>query len=373
LDLTNQNKRENTMKQRTTAIQACTLSLILFANSACAQSQNLGKNKNLAQPQAQQISDSAIASNPAKLIAANNNYKPGINRVTFPSEGETLVGNLYLPTKYKAGDKLPVVVVTGAWMTIKEQMPATYAQKLTEQGFAAFTFDFRTFGESGGKLRGYESPTEKIKDIKNTVSFLQTVDAVDSNKIAGLGICASAGYMAQATAEDSRIKSLITVAPWIHNPAIVNTVYGGEKAVKEKIKIGEAARKKFEKTGKAEVVPAASKTNSKAPMFGEIPYYTEAQRGAIPQWSNEFAVMSWSEWLTFNPMPQAQKINVPTLFVHSKKAAIPEGASQFFENIPTTNKKFVWLENHTQFDFYDQDSTVNQAVSQAVTHLRSTL
>lgn len=205
------------------------------------------------------------------MIAANN-YKPGINRVTFQSEGEKIVGNLYLPASYKPGDKLAAVVVTGAWMTVKEQMPATYAQKLADEGFVALAFDFRTFGESGGKLRGFESPTEKIKDIKNAVGFLQTVDAVDSNKIAGLGICASAGYMVEAAAQDSGIKSLISVAPWIHSPEIVNTVYGGEEAVQEKIKISEAAKKQFEQTGKAEVVPAASKTNKKAPMFGEVLY-----------------------------------------------------------------------------------------------------
>jgi dienelactone hydrolase len=91
-------------------------------------------------------------------------------------------------------------------MTIKEQMPAIYAQKLADRGFAAFAFDFRSWGESGGKLRNFESPTVKIADIKSAVSFLQTVDAVDSNRIAGLGICASAGYMAVATAEDPRIK-----------------------------------------------------------------------------------------------------------------------------------------------------------------------
>ena len=364
------------MKLASRTIQTCALSMILFAGSACAQSRNLELSKNLVQSQVQQVSDSgkALASvqTPNAQIAANN-YKPGINRVTFQSEGETLVGNLYLPASYKPGDKLPTAVVTGAWMTIKEQMPATYAQKLADKGFAAFTFDFRTFGESGGKLRGFESPTEKIKDIKNAVSFLQTVSAVDSTKIAGLGICASAGYMVEAAAEDSRIKSLIAVAPWIHSPEIVNTVYGGEKAVQEKIKIGEAARKQFEQTGKAEVVPAASKTNPQAPMFGEVPYYTDTQRGAIPQWDNEFALMSWPEWLTFNPMPQAKNINVPTLFIHSEKAAIPQGARQFFQNIPTNNKKFVWLENRTQFDFYDQEKTVKQAVSQVVNHLQSTL
>jgi uncharacterized protein len=126
---------------------------------------------------------------------ANPTLKPGINRVTFQSEGEKLVGNLYLPANYKAGDKLPTVIVTGAWMTIKEQMPAIYAQKLADQGFAALAFDFRTFGESGGELRDFESPTDKIADIKNAISYLQTVDAVDADRIAGLGICASAGYM----------------------------------------------------------------------------------------------------------------------------------------------------------------------------------
>jgi uncharacterized protein len=83
------------MKLTNTAIQVYTLSFILLAGSACTQTQNLGKSKNLLQPQVQQVfNSSAIASGAAKLNAATNNYKPGINRVTFPSEGETLVGNL---------------------------------------------------------------------------------------------------------------------------------------------------------------------------------------------------------------------------------------------------------------------------------------
>lgn len=109
------------------AIKACTLSLILFGGAAISQTLSLADNI----PQAQQ----------SNIVIAANTYKPGINRVTFQSEGETLVGNLYLPANYKQGDKLPTVIVTGAWMTIKEQMPATYAKKLAEQRFAAFAFE----------------------------------------------------------------------------------------------------------------------------------------------------------------------------------------------------------------------------------------
>lgn len=314
-----------------------------------------------------------VQAEPAQIVQSiqHTTLKPGINRVTFQSEGETLVGNLYLPMTYKAGDKLPIVIVTGAWMTIKEQMAGLYAQKLSEQGFAAFAFDFRTFGESTGKLRNFESPTAKIADIKNAVTFLQTVEAVDRDRIAGLGICASAGYMTTAAAEDSRIKSLITIAPWIHNPEIVNAVYGGETAVQERIATGRAAKAKFLQTGKVESVLATSKTDRTAVMFGEIDYYQNPQRGAIPQWENRFAVASWAEWLTFNPMPDAKNIQVPTLFVHSENAAIPDGARQFFANIPAQNKQFAWLNGNTQFDFYDKEATVNQAIALVIKHLQS--
>jgi pimeloyl-ACP methyl ester carboxylesterase len=313
----------------------------------------------------------APQNSPSTLVSQRSALQPGINRVTFQSEGETLVGNLYLPANYKPGDKLPTVIVTGAWMTIKEQMPALYAQKLADRGFAAFAFDFRSWGESGGNLRSFESPTVKIADIKNAVSFLQTVDAVDANRIAGLGICASAGYMAVATAEDSRIKSLITVAPWIHEPQIVDTVYGGRTAVENLIAKGRAAEKKFQQTGQADYVLATSKTDKTAVMYGDIDYYQNPQRGAIPQWENRFAIASWAQWLTFNPMPVAQQIKVPTLFIHSEKAAIPHGARQFFAAIPGQNKQFEWLSDRTQFDFYDQPATVDASISAIAKHLQS--
>jgi uncharacterized protein len=307
------------------------------------------------------------------IAAKSSTLKAGTNRVTFSSEGEKMVGVLYLPKTYKSGDKLPTVIVTGAWMTIKEQMPSIYAQKLADRGFAAFVFDFRTWGESGGKLRGFESPSAKIADIKNAVSFLQTVNAVDGNRIAGLGICASAGYMVVAAAEDARIKSLITVAPWIHDPKIVEAVYGGRPTVEKLIATGKEAKANFKQTGKVDSVLATSKTDKTAVMFGDIDYYQNPNRGAISQWSNQFALASWVEWLTFNPMPIASQIKVPTLFIHSEKAAIPDGARQFFSAIPTQNKQMNWLPDRSQFDFYDQEATVNPAIALISDSLKSTL
>jgi uncharacterized protein len=179
--------------------------------------------------------------------------------------------------------------------------------------------------------------------------------------------------MAVATAEDSRIKSLIAVAPWIHDPQILETVYGGKSTVQKLIAAGRAAKTTFDRTGKAEYVLATSKTDKTAVMYGDIDYYQNPKRGAIPQWSNQFAVASWAEWLTFNPMPVAKQIEVPTLFIHSEKAAIPDGARHFFAAIPVQNKQMEWLSDRTQFDFYDREQTVNQSVQSIADRLKSTL
>ncbi|MBI5748695.1 MAG: alpha/beta hydrolase [Nitrospinae bacterium] len=289
---------------------------------------------------------------------------PDEQRVSFISEGNKLIGIIYIPSGYKEGQKLPAVIVTGSWTTVKEQMAGTYAKKLAAEGFAALVFDFRGFGESGGEPRQYESPQRKIQDIKNAVTFLQTLPMIDKNKMGGLGICASSGYMSRAVTEDRRIKTFAAIAPWLHNADLVKLIYGGEKGVSEKIAIGKAASGKYEQTKINDFVPACSISDDSAAMFGNFEYYLNPARGAIPQWKNQFAVMSWHEWLQFDPIKEAGMISVPTLLIHSNDAAIPDGAKQFYEKL-FSKKDFYWMKG-TQFDFYDNPPTVNEASKKAV-------
>ena len=45
-----------------------------------------------------------------------------------------MVGNLYLPAGIDTANPGQAAVVTGAWMTIKEQMAGRYARELAERG-----------------------------------------------------------------------------------------------------------------------------------------------------------------------------------------------------------------------------------------------
>jgi uncharacterized protein len=290
-------------------------------------------------------------------------------KVHFPSEGLTLAGDLFLPDNFDENKKYDGVLVTGSWITVKEQMADLYAKKLAEKGFVALAFDFRFFGESEGEPRNYESPENKIKDWKNAISYLSSLPFIKNEQVNGLGICASAQYVSRVALEDKRLKKIALVAPWFHNAEIVREVYGGEEGVNARIEAGAKAKKKYAATGETESVVASSDTDPSAAMYGPFTYYLDTKRGKIPAWANQFAVMSWPEWLEYDAIRIADKLETPTLIVHSEEAAIPHGAKQFYSQLKTADKNFVWTSGN-QFDFYDQEPTVNFAVQQAVDWFR---
>ncbi len=298
----------------------------------------------------------------------NTTFQAGQNDVAFTSAGATLRGHLFLPPTFDPAQRVPAAVVAPTWTSVKEQMADLYACRLAEQGFAVLDFDFRFYGASDGEPRQFESPRHKIEDLGNAVTFLESLPFVDRDRIGGLGVCAGSGYIACTAANDQRIKALALAAPWLHNAALVEQIYGGAAGVQQRITAGNAARQRYEATGEVEMVPAASATDQNAAMYGDLDYYLNPARGGISQYPNQFAVMSWPEWLQFDPIRIAPDVRVPTLLVHSDGAAIPEGAREFYAGL-TNPKDFFWTEG-TQFDFYDQEPNLTKAVMAAATHFR---
>jgi hypothetical protein len=291
-----------------------------------------------------------------------------VERVTFLSGGERIVGDLYIPADVDAARPAPGVVVTGAWTTIKEQMAGLYARELAERGYVALAFDFRTWGESGGTPRSLESPDLKIADIHAAAAFLEA--RRETTAVGGLGICASAGYMATAAAQGARLESLALVAPWLHDRAIVEEVYGGSDGVAALVASGRAAQARFTSGGESTLIPAAGPAGSNALMAG-APYYTEADRGLVAAWENTFNVASWEGWLTFDAH-RAAALTQPFFIAHSEAAAIPHGARRFYAAVQG-RKSALWLENVTQFDFYDRPDAVKAATDAVAAHFAATL
>ena len=300
-------------------------------------------------------------------IAQNSN----VHAVSFDSEGIVLQGTLHLPPDYSPGTRGPGIVVTGSWTTVKEQMAGLYARRLADQGFVTLAFDFRHWGASGGEPRQWESPARKIQDIRNAAAFLSSRDEVATDQVGGLAICASAGYLAHAVADGAPLRSIALVASWLHDAATVPAVYGGDAAIAHRIDAARTAREGFDRTGAVSYVAAYDPADPEAAMFFPLDYYANSGRGAVPEWTNRFAVMSWSDWLTFDAVAAAPRVGVPTLMVHADEAALPDNARRFFAAIPA-QKHLFWTMG-TQTDFYDLEPQVGLAVDAAVSHFRRTL
>jgi fermentation-respiration switch protein FrsA (DUF1100 family) len=294
-----------------------------------------------------------------------------MKKVQFQSEGLTLTGNMYFPENFDAPKKYPALVVAGSWTTVKEQMAGLYAERLAKEGFITLAFDFRNYGESEGQPRFYENPALKKVDVKNAVTFLSNHSQVNPEAIGVFGVCAGAMYTLMAAAQDHRIKAVVTTASWLHDSEAVKLFYGGEEGVQRRINAGLASKKKFAETGVVDYVPTISETDPAAAMYGAYDYYLNPKRGAVPQWSaDKFAVMSWVDWLTTNPMPSAKKLTAPTLMIHSDGAVLPQYTKSYFEDIATTNKKLLWMKTGLQspfhqFNFYDQEPEVSEVVFEA--------
>lgn len=282
-------------------------------------------------------------------------------RINFTSEGVELQGVLRSPAN--ANEKLPVIIIAPSWINVKEQFASIYAEQLAQRGYHTLTFDFRNYGESGGEPRNYEVPLDKVTDLKNALLYVETLPQVDTEKIYLLGICAGAGHTALASVDNPKVKKLAMVASWLHDAEGVKLFYGGEEGVTDKINKSKKAREKYEKTGTVEYAPKVSLTDASAAMYGNFTYYLDAKRGLLPEWQmDQFAVMSWEPWLTFDPHPFAARISCPVLMVHSDEAALPEHAKKFFHAIPSTPKKLYWTKG-IQFDFYDGEQ-VKEAINE---------
>ena len=293
--------------------------------------------------------------------------------VIFNSSGLELKGHLFLPPGFDKNRQYPAAVVTGSWTSIKEQMPDEYASILAKNGFITLTFDFTGFGESEGQPRQVEDYRLKIEDIKAAVTFLVKHKNVDANNLAGLGVCASSGYMAHATAQDDRIKKLILVAPWLHNPEIARSIYdmrpGGTNGLLEAAR---AAKEKYAKTGEMEYVLAASELDPLSAMYvpeNIFDYYLDPAKAAGKLYDNRFAVSSWEPWLTFDGISVGKDISKPVFIVHSESGAVPHGTKAFYDLLGG-EKKMVWLNAFNQQQLYFEKDAVNAVMSEVVNYLK---
>ena len=136
-----------------------------------------------------------------------------LTSVSFKNGSIGLAGDLRVPEDHNGNQKLAAVVIATPGSSVKEQIGANYAKRLTAKGFVTLAFDPSYQGQSGGEPRDLENPAARVEDIRCAVDYLMTLPFVDEERVGLLGICAGAGYAVTAALTEHRVKALGTVVP----------------------------------------------------------------------------------------------------------------------------------------------------------------
>ena len=132
--------------------------------------------------------------------------------VTFPSQGETCTGWLYLPDDVPAGTKVPAIVMANAISAVKEITLPGYAERFAAAGYAALAFDYRRFGGSSGEPRNHLDPHDQQLDVRNALTWLRAQPEIDAERVGGWGLSLGGVHMLFLGAYDRRFKAIVSVA-----------------------------------------------------------------------------------------------------------------------------------------------------------------
>lgn len=129
-------------------------------------------------------------------------------QVSYYSEGVKMSAVVYAPDGAGPDRGLPGIVLCHGFTGIKELILPDYARRFAGAGYVVLAFDYRGFGESEGQ-RGRLIPVEQVRDIRNSITFMETLDEVDPKRIGLWGTSYGGANVIQVAGIDERAKCVV--------------------------------------------------------------------------------------------------------------------------------------------------------------------
>lgn len=265
----------------------------------------------------------------------------------FFSNTYNLKARMFLPDDYKAGEKRPCIIPNSGYMGLLDIYPSLFARALTKKGYIVFGFNYRGFTDSEGPA-GVCKLEEQVEDIKNAITFVQTLEEIDKDRIGILGWGMAGGLCAKAAAEDERVKAL----------ACLNGFFNGERWLKsintyvdfrnmkaeveeEKIRFVKEGTRKFN-------VPFHF-----YPLDPETKDVVLKDLYAVKDYGQDISLEIGESILTFNSEKNIEDIKIPVFVGHGKDNLLhPIEESEIFYSKLTSKKELYVIDGkHNDFMF----------------------
>ena len=260
--------------------------------------------------------------------------------VGFESGGVDCSGRLFRPDRPTE----PPVVVMGPGLAAERAFGLDrFAERLAARGYAAFAFDYRGFGDSGGEPRGAVSVGRQLADWEAAIDRARRLDGVDGSRLAAWGISLSGGHVLRLAAENPRVDAAVAVTPFADGRAILRQRSRRNLPRAGLLGIRDAAGARI---GKRRRVKVASPPDEGGVL--NHPDAMESYLRLVPRasrWDNRVPARVFLSLWRYRPIEEIEAVRTPALLLAGARdrivppEAVAEAAERFqagtFVRLPT--------------------------------------
>jgi dienelactone hydrolase len=295
--------------------------------------------------------------------------------IEFDSKGATCRGWLMTPDDVEG--PYPTLIMAGGWCYTKEIVMPEYAEHFVRDGVACLLFDYRTFGESDGMPRQHADPWLQIEDYRNAITYAETREELDAERIGVWGISYSGGHALIVGALDSRVKAIVSNIPVVEGAQNLRIGHGEERyrlLLKAHL---EDRRKRYANPDHQSRIPMSTPT-----PFEELAHWPYpsvyhgfmALKETVAPRHEHWSTMESSELLNaYTVFPYVERItNTPTLMLVAENDDLTLWDLEIdaFNRIRTPRKTLVVLPDITHMSLYADHSKLEIAAGQTRPWLR---
>jgi dienelactone hydrolase len=247
----------------------------------------------------------------------------------FPCGETQCAGWLYLPA---GASRPPVVVMAHGFAGTRDVALPRFAERFVREGIAAFVFDYRHFGASGGAPRQLVDPWRQLEDWKAALAFVRAQESVDGARVALWGTSLGGGLAVITGARDANVKAVVAQAPQIDSAAEGEATFPGYGWLTRLLLTawGDLLGSAF---GNDPWMIAAIAPSDGFGMITDDAAFAAAQTLGQPGtlYRNETAARSIFTFDDYNPAVQGATITAPVLLIASRgDRFVPFAASEAF-------------------------------------------
>ena len=294
-----------------------------------------------------------------------------MNKVNFPNSNNTTItmaAVINFPEGFDDSQRYPAIVVSHPGGGVKEQTAGTYTAKLAREGFVTIAYDASYQGESTGEPRQLENPHIRTEDVSAVIDYLTTLPYVDRARIGAMGICAGAGYTANAAINDRRIKAVGTVSMVNIGQMFRN---GWDNNVKDSdaipyLQAGSDARTSDASGAEIVTIPMAPLNESDAPneelrQAWEYYHTDRAEYCTAPGFAT---ARSLNQIITYDAFHKAEAfLTQPLQTVVGSAAGSKWMSDNLMARAASSDKHMHIVEGANHMSLYDGEAEISEAVS----------